>query len=194
MRVSVSTTVDLLRHGATTAGARYIGSTDVPLTALGWRQMEQVLVGAGAWSRIITSPLRRCAEFAAQFAANAGVPLVLDAAFQEIHFGDWENCSVDELMQTDPYGLQSFWTDPLLHTPPGAESLRSFQRRVLTAWQHRIAQHAGQRILLITHGGVIRVLRCHLEQYPLSELLRLAVPLGSLHSIELSAAHAGVCT
>jgi len=194
MRASALTTVDLLRHGATTAGARYVGSTDVPLTPFGWQQMAQSLVDAGPWDCIISSPLRRCAEFAAQYAANVGLPFALDAALQEIHFGDWENCSADELMQKNPHALQSFWTDPLLHTPPGAESLHSFQRRVLTAWQHRIAQHAGQRILLITHGGVIRVLRCHLEQYPLSELLRLAVPLGSLHSIELSAEHAGVCT
>lgn len=189
---ALPTRIDLLRHGETTAGARYIGSTDVPLTTIGRQQMTQALVDAGPWDCIISSPLRRCAEFAADYAANAGGALVLDAAWQEIHFGAWENCSADELLRTDPQGAQNFWADPLRHTPTGAETLRDFQHRILSAWQACIVRYAGQRVLLITHGGVMRVLRCHLEQLPLSEVLSMSVPLGALHRVAIDAAQAGV--
>lgn len=193
MRRALPTRIDLLRHGETTAGARYIGSTDVPLTTIGRWQMAQALVDAGPWDCIVSSPLRRCADFARDYAADTGVALVLDAAWQEIHFGAWENCSADELLQNDPQGLHSFWADPLLHTPPRAEALRDFQHRILSAWQACSARHAGQRVLLVTHGGVMRVLRCHLEQRPLSELLNFSVPLGALHRVDIDGAQTGVC-
>lgn len=190
---SATTRIDLLRHGETTAGARYIGSTDVPLTSWGWQQMAQALAGAGPWDGVISSPLRRCAEFAADFATRMGVAPVLDAAWQEIHFGAWENCAADELLRTAPQALRSFWADPLQHTPPDGESLRDFQRRILSAWQACLARHAGQRVLLVTHGGVIRTLRCHVEQRPLSELLNLSVPPGTLHRVTIDAPQADVC-
>ena len=57
------THVDLLRHGEVEGGERYRGSTDDALSARGWEQMRAAVGDACAWTGIVSSPLKRCAEF-----------------------------------------------------------------------------------------------------------------------------------
>ncbi len=104
--------VDLLRHGETELGGGLRGSLDDALTELGWAQMRAAVVEGGPWTRIISSPLQRCARFAEELADQAGVPMQLEAGLQELHFGDWEGRSTAELMLTDEQGLGLFWADP----------------------------------------------------------------------------------
>ena len=54
---------------------------------------------------------------------------------------------------------------------------------MLAAWRELPARYPGQHVLLVTHGGVMRIILCHLQQRPLSELLNLAVPHAALHRI-----------
>lgn len=84
------TRIDLLRHGETAGGSRYRGSIDDALTPLGWAAMRAALGEECGWNRIVSSPLRRCADFARDLARRHGLPLDIDARLREIHFGDWE--------------------------------------------------------------------------------------------------------
>ena len=43
MRDSLVTTVDLLRHGESEGGEIFRGSIDVPLTEMGWQQMQSAV-------------------------------------------------------------------------------------------------------------------------------------------------------
>jgi broad specificity phosphatase PhoE len=45
------------------------------------------------------------------------------------------------------------------------------------------ARYLGRHVLLVTHGGVMRIILCHLQQRLLSELLNLSVPHAALHRI-----------
>jgi len=172
----------LLRHGETDGGARFCGSTDVALTDKGWQQMKVSMndVSPG-WDRIISSPLKRCAAFARYFAQQYAIPLSFDERIKEMHFGIWEGRSAEELMAEDADGLTRFWQDPDRYPPQEAERLSSFQARVLAAWNGFIESYGEQRILLVTHGGVIRVLLCHLQEKPIKQLLEIEVKHGSLH-------------
>ena len=58
------TTIDLLRHGEPIGGRRYRGHIDDPLSEYGWSEMWHAVSGETPWQQIITSPLRRCREFA----------------------------------------------------------------------------------------------------------------------------------
>lgn len=176
--------VDLLRHGETVGGTRFRGSLDDPLTGEGIRQMECAVANAGPWDEIVTSPLSRCAAFAESLALKLRVPLAIDERLREIHFGDWEGRSYAELMATAPLALTRFLGDPLRHPPPGAESVETFRERTLDALRDQLTAHnLGRRLLLVTHGGVIRVMLCHARQWPLARLLEIDVPHASLHSL-----------
>ena len=179
-------TIDLLRHGETEGGNRFRGSTDDPLTSTGWEQLNAAVERSNRnWDCIITSPLQRCAAFAESVAQQYQRPITYDERFQEMHFGEWEGRSAAELFETDPDALTRFWEDPLHNTAPAGEALTDFQSRVLEAWQELVNGHTAKRVLLVTHGGVIRVLLCDLLKRPLSNLLSFEVKHASLHELQL---------
>lgn len=181
--MSVHAHIDLLRHGVTLAGSAYLGRSDAPLSEHGYRQMAEALLDAPRYQAVLSSPLARCATFAQDYAQRHGLPLHYDARFQEMDFGAWDGRSATEIAAADPGALENFWRDPIACPPPQAEPLLSFQARVLAAWQELPAHYPGQRVLLVTHGGVMRIILCHLQQRPLTELLSLSVPHASLHQV-----------
>jgi alpha-ribazole phosphatase len=169
----------LLRHGVTTGHGRYCGSTDVALTQEGWRQMWAAVEG-GEWDRIVSSPLQRCREFAASLAERYGLPLHDDTRLRELHFGEWEGLSVDELMTKQPEALRLFWKDPGRHAPPGAEQLNEACARVLSFWHEALRWETEERVLAVTHGGPMRILRAELTALPKHRLLEIDVPYAAL--------------
>jgi alpha-ribazole phosphatase/probable phosphoglycerate mutase len=182
---TVTTTVDLIRHGEPAGGIRFRGHTDDPLSETGWAQMRAAIQGGSQWDAVISSPLLRCAEFAAALAASAGVPLETEERFKEIGFGEWEGRTPEELMQIDPDCLDQLWRDPAGFTPPGGEGLEAFAARVTASWNDTLARHAGKKILLVAHGGVNRVILCHTLQIPLQNMFRLDVPFAALSRIRI---------
>jgi broad specificity phosphatase PhoE len=142
--------------------------------------MWEAVAGLNRWDRIISSPLQRCADFAREFAHDHDIPLSLEPKFAEIDFGEWEGRSAAELMQTSPAALTGYWRDPRKHTPPGGESLVQFRHRVVEAWEALYQSYDAQRLLLVTHGGVIRMLLCHLQGWPLEGILKIEVKHAAL--------------
>lgn len=172
-----NTLIALLRHGETAGGACFRGSTDDPLTPLGWRQMAAAVEGE-TWTRIVASPLKRCAEFAHELAARLAIPLELDERLCEMHFGAWEGRTAAELMESDGEALARFWRDPAACPPPGAERLHDFQARVLDAWRDLRQSADGGRVLLVAHGGTIRTIVCDVLGHPPERLLELELEIG----------------
>ncbi|WP_026279250.1 MULTISPECIES: histidine phosphatase family protein [unclassified Thioalkalivibrio] len=178
-----ATRIGLLRHGETT-GQGFCGrGSDVPLTAAGWHAMRETLARDADWDRVVCSPLMRCLGPAEAFAEQAGVPLAVDERLAELDFGDWEGRTAAALMETQANALGRFWEDPLNHAPPNGESLRAFRERVVAGWND-LAPNEGEQVLVIAHGGVIRLIRALHEGWPLEKLLTIDVPLASLHIVE----------
>ena len=183
---AVITRIDLLRHGETDSTDSFCGSTDSVLTQAGRSQMwSRVRETQMPWRVIVTSPLQRCADFAHELAAHCAIPVVSDERLEEIDFGLWEGVKIAELMNAHAQALTAFWTDPVRFTPPQAESVTDFQQRVLDAWADIVSQYLGSHILLITHGGVMRIVQCHIQYYSLQRLLEFEVPHAALHAIEI---------
>ena len=173
---------DLLRHGET-GFEGFRGRLDDSLSPEGWEQLRKATAHQNSWQSVVSSPLARCADFAAEVSRGLGASLTIDDRLSELDFGDWEGQDPKRLMQTDPDGLRRFWQDPWSFTPPRAESLHAFEQRVCEAWKALSDRLAGQRVLVITHGGVIRLLLILAHGKPRSELLQLEVPHASLHRI-----------
>ncbi|KEA29109.1 alpha-ribazole phosphatase, partial [Pseudomonas aeruginosa C0324C] len=150
----MSLRLDLLRHGETESGGGFRGSLDDALTARGWAQMRTAVEG-GRWDLLVSSPLQRCRAFAEELAQRQGIELELENDLRELHFGAWEGRSAAALMDGHSEALGRFWADPYAFTPPGGEPLSEFEARVLAAQRRLRQRHAGRRVLLVTHGGVI---------------------------------------
>ena len=177
--------LDLLRHGETELGGGLRGSLDDALTDTGWAQMRAAVVERGPWDRLVSSPLQRCSRFAEELGTQLGLPVQLDKDLQELHFGTWEGQSAATLMETDAEALGLFWADPYSFTPPEGERVEDFSTRVLAAVGRLHASYAGQRILLISHGGVMRLLLAQARGLPREQLLNVEVGHGALFSLAI---------
>jgi len=175
--------VTLLRHGETVGTARFRGRIDEPLSELGWQQMQQA-TDSGQWDLIVSSPLCRCLDFARQLAEQRNLPLLVNADWQEMDFGQWEGKTPQVLMQEAPESLERFWTEPDQFTPPDAEPLRDFSHRVKNAWQ-ALRSESFQHALVVTHGGPIRLSLCAAERLSDKNLLQFEVANACLKSFTL---------
>lgn len=179
--------LDLLRHGETELGGGLRGSLDDALTEKGWAQMRAAVIEQGPWDRLVSSPLQRCARFADELGAQLGLPVQIEKDLQELHFGAWEGQSTAALMDTSAEALGRFWSDPYAFTPPDGEPVADFSARVLAAVERLHAVHAGERVLLITHGGVMKLLLAQARGLPREQLLNVEVAHASLHSLSVGA-------
>lgn len=170
--------IDLLRHGECLGGPVYRGSADDLLSDIGWRQMHKALATDRNWTVVVSSPLRRCADFAQVVAERSSAQFIVDDRLREMHFGDWEGLSVAEVIRRDGERLQSFWQDPRRISPPNGESVIDMQTRVLGAWREISAEY--QNALVITHGGPIRVILGFERDIEIDKLLQIDVPYAAV--------------
>lgn len=177
--------LDLLRHGETEQGGGLRGSLDDALTPLGWAQMRAAVEQGGPWDVLVSSPLQRCALFADELGALLGLAVHREPALQELHFGEWEGRSAAQLMDTHAEELGRFWADPYGYTPPGGETVLAFAKRVVGAIERLQHAHAGKRVLLVTHGGVMRLLLARARGLPREQLLQVEVGHGALVRLAL---------
>ena len=178
------TRFDLLRHGACTDGQVYRGHTDSPLSDEGELQMQET-VKEGQWDIVYSSPLRRCQGFSSQLSKQRQLPLVIDKRLIEMDFGDWDGCETAAIWARQKEAVLAFWQDPETNTPPDAEPLSTMRERLVQLLHDLHRQHEGKKILLVCHGGVIRLLLCYLLQIPPNAMQQLTIGYASLSRIEL---------
>lgn len=153
-----TTLVDLIRHGEPEGGPMFRGSKDDPLSALGWQQMQAAIAAGETWDQVLSSPMQRCIRFAESVAERLEIPLHVEDRLREIGFGGWEGLTAEAIQDQWGDHLARFWADAERHPPPDGERLSQFQLRILAAWDQWTERLAGQRVLLVCHGGVIRVI------------------------------------
>lgn len=184
--------LDLLRHGETTFSHTLRGHLDDELTEQGWLQMQstiqQALNAQMHWDVIISSPLQRCQKFAVALAQQLERPLLLHTEMKEMFFGDWEGVSTQTIYETEPELLANFWQFPTQYHAPNGESFAQFQQRVMHGVNRiytKMQQNHWHSALVVTHGGVIKLLTCLARQQALDDLLKMPAELGKLYSLKL---------
>ncbi len=170
------TVLDYLRHGEPVGGSRFRGNgVDDPLSVEGWEQMRQTAAAVGGWQGIVSSPLRRCSEFAHWLAGETGLPLEIRDDLREVGFGAWEGVARDELRQQRRAEYDAFYRDPVSNRPRGAESLEAFGARVSAVFEQLLESHRGQHLLVVAHAGVIRATLGHVIRAPAINWYRTVV-------------------
>jgi len=177
--------IDLLRHGETEGGSRFRGRTDDVLTDRGWSQLKSATEREPAWEEIISSPAKRCAQFAEHLAETHNISCHQAEWLWEMDFGDWEGATAAELAATDADRLNAFWQNPINQAPPGGEPFQQLQQRVLDGW-HKTTQHPSKKILLVSHGGPIRIILANTLGMPSQNLMRLEIPHASRNRVRVS--------
>jgi len=166
----------LVRHGETdwNAARRIQGSTDIPLNATGRAQAKRTgrLLASRRWDALVSSPLSRAFETAAIIGGEIGIddPDRLDAIVER-RYGAAEGLDYRTLDERFPKGV------PV----PGRETREAVLARVVPALTALALERAGQSLVVVTHGGVIRsVLNAVAPAYP--ELAGIPITNGSVHS------------
>ena len=130
------------------------------------------------------SPLAR----ARLLAEALGTPH-LDDRLKEIHFGEWEGRSFADIGSA----IDDWVEDPLGFRAPGGESPREMAARVLQ-WLDEIRQESGDRVspgtapehlVVIAHGGPLRVIAGHLLGLPPERWLGLDFGCGQVTRIDM---------
>ena len=157
------TQIDVIRHGEPVGGRRYRGhGVDDPLSKTGWQQMWDAIGDQPDWQHIASSPLLRCLDFAQQLARKLKIGYSTDDRLKEIGFGTWEGLSPDEILDRDADALQHFYHDPIRNRPEGAEPLEAFSERVWEAYIELSKKHVNEKVLIIGHAGVVRVITANI--------------------------------
>jgi len=148
-----------VRHGESEANAahRFAGRSDSPLTDLGRRQAEAVADALAKvhLDRIVSSPLARCRDTALVIARPHQLPVDLEPDLVEIDVGEKTGTPFDEVR-----GLPE-WRDDGFVAWPGGETLDQVLSRTHGVIARIAAESAGQRVLVVGHGGVTRILMSH---------------------------------
>ncbi|MDF2995082.1 MAG: Phosphoglycerate mutase [Xanthobacteraceae bacterium] len=181
----------LVRHGETDwnlAGRLQGGGHDIPLNDLGREQAAQTarvierLSGDPHPLGYVASPLGRASQTMAILRAGLGLPpddFRRDDRLKEVSFGRWEGSTWTELRRRDPVSVAARNADPWNYVPPGGESYAMLTARVLSA----IADIA-QDSVVVTHGGVVRVLLHALAGMPETQATELPVRQGAVYLVE----------
>jgi broad specificity phosphatase PhoE/ribonuclease HI len=194
-----STTLLLARHGRTVDTLRGAfagrGGADPPLSPQGEAdaaRLAGVLLRLGtpasplpllpAVEVVVASPLLRAQGTAKVAADRLGVDVVPDGDWAEASFGAWDGLTYPEIARRDAATLGAWYGDPAV-APPGGESLDDLAVRVRAARDRALAAQPGRSVLVITHGGPIRiVVRDALDAGP-ATLWRLKVTPAALTAV-----------
>ena len=157
-RVTPSTRVLLVRHGQSTwnADGRWQGQADAPLSALGEAQAKEAAARVGRVDAIWASDLVRASRTAGIVGEALSLDVQVDARLRERHAGPWQGLTRVEIEAQWPGDLAAG------RRPDGFEPDASVLARALDALGDLAGHHPAASVLVVTHGGVVRVLERHL--------------------------------
>ena len=160
--MSQATRIIAIRHGETAwnLDTRIQGHHDIPLSAVGHRQAERLAAALSdePLAAIYASDLTRARQTAHYLGQAHGVAVTPEPALRERGFGDFEGKTFSEIEALLPeQSLRWRRRDPEF-APAGGESLLALRSRVVAAAERLAAQHPGELIAMIGHGGVMDVL------------------------------------
>ena len=155
--MSASRRIIVLRHGQTGHNAKGIwqGQLDAPLSEKGH---AQALAAAAALvryrpSRVVASDLSRAADTGGDVARACGIPISLDARWREIHAGQWQGLTNDEVRERFPDERAKHDRGEDFQRGVDGESITDVARRVREAIDELVGQMApGETVVIATHG------------------------------------------
>ena len=162
----------VIRHGETdwNRQQRFQGQIDVPLNNVGLAQAERLgaRLAGEAIDVLVCSDLQRARATAEPLLRGRAMASELQPLWREQGFGVLEGLDVPTI-RSQHADLWHRWVrhEADFALPQGGESNLAFHARVMQALQALLAVHAGKRVVVVTHGGVLDMLWRTVHALPL---------------------------
>lgn len=152
----------LVRHGETVWNRerRMQGHRDSPLSEHGKWQADRVArrLAQQSFAALYSSDLGRAYLTAKSVSDATGHEIVADAELRERHFGVFEGLTVEEISSGYPDEYLRFKSRDPDYAVPGGESARAFRDRCIACLERIARRHAGDDVVVVTHGLVLDML------------------------------------
>ncbi len=182
------TNLVLVRHGETewNRSSRYQGVMDIELNRKGKTQAEKLYnyLKKEEFDAIYSSTLKRAYHTIKDIADYQNKDVITIADLMEINFGDWEGLTFSEIEEDYPELAEKWATDPTCCKPPEGEHIKEVEERVGKTIDRIIDKNADNKILIATHGGVVRIIIAYLLELPLSRIFSIEVDNVSISRIK----------
>ena len=164
----------LVRHGETASNASgtFQGQLDVPLNERGEEQARHLarLFATQKFAAIYSSDLQRASRTAELIAIPHQMTLTTDARLRERHYGLLQGKTYAQAEQLLAGGRSAGEGGIGSTTMPGGESISALRRRARAFADDLLRSHpeasATYTLLIVSHGGLLRVLLTHLLGLP----------------------------
>ena len=171
----------LVRHGQTDANraGRLLGRADPPLNERGREQahaLATALEHGPAPQLVLTSPLRRAQETAAQITAATGSPVRTDERLIELDYGEWD----ERLLGDIPSDVAARWRADPSFAAPGGESLVDLRSRITPCAAGLMEQARDGVIIVVSHVSPIKAIICWALDLDDSYAWRLRLDVASI--------------
>ncbi|WP_300453616.1 histidine phosphatase family protein [Accumulibacter sp.] len=185
-----ATHICLVRHGETNWNAeqRIQGQIDIGLNAAGLAQAD----AAAKWlsgepvAALYSSDLLRARQTAQSIANRLGLVPILRPEFRERRYGLFEGLTYSESRAAYTAEYLSFERrDPEFVIPCGGESLQQLHERVSTGLWLLAADHRGETIIVVTHGGVLDIVNRLVRGNPLSAPRDFLIPNAAINWVSV---------
>ena len=183
-----ATTLVLVRHGVTphTVDKRFSGGLKSSNPGLSDEGRDQIRTTA-AWLApiaagidvVVASPVRRTLESAEILAEVLGKKVDVEPGFAEMEFGAWDGMTLAEVSERDKAGLDA-WLGSMDTAPPGGDSFRDVEKRVLAGLDRILESHAGKTVVVVSHVTPIKTLVAQALTAPLESVLRMELSPASV--------------
>lgn len=124
-----------------------------------------------------SSDLKRCVKLAEYLSDEVS----FDSDLREINFGNWEGKNWSDIEKDFENDLPF---DFVNKRTPNGESFKDQSERVLRSWK-KLRNSENKNIVIVAHGGTIRIILCELLGIPLENAFRVKIDYGSLTSITI---------
>jgi probable phosphoglycerate mutase len=180
----------IVRHGETAwnAEGRVQGQLDVPLNEVGLAQARAVAAALQSerFAAIYSSDLQRVTQTAEPIARMLGLAVRLDPRLRERHYGMFQTLTYADVKILHPEDYARFKAKDLDYDFRSGESLRTFSARSVACLAEIAARHAGDSILVFTHGGVLEMARRHATGIGLTSVREFEIPNAALNRMAIA--------
>lgn len=176
----------LVRHGPVAEGhaRQYVGSMEPPISADWASQSLASWVQSLKPAKCYCSPQLRARQTFDLIARPQGLAGQLEEDLREIDFGRWEGKTFEQIQAEDPTAAAAWADFREDFTFPDGEAVSAFIARTARA-ARRLAEGPAEVVLVVTHGGVVRMLICHLLGLPTRHFLLFDVRRGGCAVVDV---------
>jgi len=132
----------------------------------------------GDFDMLYSSPALRCTELARALSPTFST----DFRLQELDFGAWEGKTWDTV---DQQALQAWMDDYVNVCTPGGESMMQMYARVQDFWTE-LGKSGYRKVGIVTHAGVIRLIRSMVDQIPLNRVFDIKIAYGEVVRVRIN--------